>query len=172
VIAIYASRIRFSRRLVAQDGGPRSPAPSAAARHRRGRRQHRLRRGSAARRKRRPGARARPSPTRASINVARVGARIGHVRPQLEGVDIERADLVLIHAGANDVLEFRSVKKVEQDARCGARPRRRASAPNVILMPGHNFSVAAVLPAPDLAGGDVARDACMRSSSASPPELT
>lgn len=75
------------------------------------------------------------------INVARSGARIGHVAEQLDRVDAASADLVLIHACANDVLEFRAVDKVERDLRDAVARARRLSA-NVILMPGHNFSVA------------------------------
>ena len=52
-----------------------------------------------------------------------------------------RADLVLIHACANDVLEFRSIEKVEADL-CVAIARAKRLSPNVILMPGHDFSVA------------------------------
>ena len=48
---------------------------------------------------------------------------------------------MLIHACANDVLEFRPVRKVEADLRT-AIARARQLSPNVILMPGHNFSVA------------------------------
>jgi lysophospholipase L1-like esterase len=140
VIAIYASRIRFSRRLVAQTVAAQSrpeccrativvagdstafgvgalPAETTAGRI------------------------AAAFPNARVINVARSGARIGHVAAQLESVDIERADLVLIHAGANDVLEFRSVQKVERVARA-ALAKAKSLSPNVILMPGHNFSVA------------------------------
>jgi lysophospholipase L1-like esterase len=127
VIAIYASRIRFSRRLVAQ-------TVPAQSRPERCRATIVVAGDSTA-----FGVGALPAETTAGriaaafpnarvINVARSGARIGHVAAQLGSVDIERADLVLIHAGANDVLEFRSVKKVERDARERWR-RRRASAP-------------------------------------------
>lgn len=75
------------------------------------------------------------------VNVARSGARIGHVVGQLDSLDFDKADLVLIHACANDVLEFRPVKKVERDLRA-AIARARKLSNNVILMPGHNFSVA------------------------------
>ena len=75
------------------------------------------------------------------INVAKSGARIGHVVEQLDRVDIERADLVLIHACANDVLEFRPLDKVERDLRASIARARKLSD-KVVLMPGHNFSVA------------------------------
>ena len=140
VIAIYASRIRFSRRLVAQTVAAQSspercrativvagdstafgvgalPTESTAGRI------------------------AAAFPDARVINVARSGARIGHVVGQLESLDIERADLVLIHACANDVLEFRPVRKVEADARA-ALTKAKSLSPNVVLMPGHNFSVA------------------------------
>jgi lysophospholipase L1-like esterase len=140
VIGLYASRIRFSRRLVAQTVPAQSspeccrstivvagdstafgvgalPAESTAGRI------------------------ASAFPNARVINVARSGSRIGHVAEQLASLDIERADLILIQAGANDVLEFRSAKKVEADART-AMARAKALSPNVILMPGHNFSVA------------------------------
>lgn len=140
VIAIYASRIKFSRRLVAQTVAAQScpegcqktiviagdstafgvgalPAESTAGRI------------------------AAAFPHARVVNVARSGARIGHVVEQLQGVDFERADLVLIHACANDVIEFRPVRKVETDLREAIAAARRLSE-NVILMPGHNFSVA------------------------------
>jgi len=140
VIGLYASRIRFSRRLVAQTIAAQScpeccrktivvagdstafgvgalPAESTAGRI------------------------AAAFPNARVINVARSGSRIGHVAEQLESVDIERADLILIQAGANDVVEFRAVKKVEADAR-RALACAKALSPNVILMPAHNFSVA------------------------------
>ncbi|HUL92285.1 MAG TPA: SGNH/GDSL hydrolase family protein [Burkholderiales bacterium] len=75
------------------------------------------------------------------VNVAKSGARMGHVVDQLNGLDIRSADLILIHACANDVLEFRSVKTVERDLR-SAIARARMLSDNVILMPGQNFSVA------------------------------
>jgi len=140
VIGLYASRIRFSRRLVAQTVAAQScpercrstivvagdstafgvgalPAESTAGRL------------------------AAAFPNARVINVARSGSRIGDVVEQLESLDIDRADLILIHAGANDVLEFRSVKKVEADAQL-AIARAKKLSPNVVLMPGHNFSVA------------------------------
>jgi lysophospholipase L1-like esterase len=140
VIAVYASRIRFSRRLVARTIPAQSspercrativvagdstafgvgalPAESTAGRI------------------------AAAFPNARVVNVARSGARIGHVVEQLGGLDLESADLILIHACANDVLEFRPIRKVEQDLRA-ALAKARALSPNVVLMPGHNFSVA------------------------------
>jgi hypothetical protein len=140
VIALYASRIRFSKRLVAQTVPAQSspeccrstiivagdstafgvgalPAESTAGRI------------------------AAAFPDARVVNVARSGARIGHVVDQLDGVDVASADLILIHACANDVLEFRSVEKVEQDLRA-AVAKARTLSPNIVLMPGHNFSVA------------------------------
>jgi lysophospholipase L1-like esterase len=75
------------------------------------------------------------------INVSRSGARIGHVTEQLERAGVAHADLVLIHACANDVLEFRSPVKVEADLRA-ALSRAQSLSANVVLMPGHDFSVA------------------------------
>lgn len=140
VIALYASRIRFSRRLVAQTVAAQSspercrativvagdstafgvgalPTESTAGRI------------------------AAAFPNARVINVARSGARIGHVVGQLESLEVERVDLVLIQACANDVLEFRSVRRIEDDARA-ALTKAKALSPNVVLMPGHNFSVA------------------------------
>ena len=140
VIAIYASRIRFSRGLVAKTVPAQScpdqcrstivvagdstafgvgalPAESTAGRI------------------------AAAFPHARVVNVARSGARIGHVADQLDKVDCPSVDLILIQACANDVLEFRSVEKVEQDLR-DAIARARKLAPYVVLMPGQNFSVA------------------------------
>jgi lysophospholipase L1-like esterase len=75
------------------------------------------------------------------INVAKSGANIGRVVDQLEKLEIKRVDLVLIHACANDVLEFRPLEKVERDLRAALK-RARELSDNVILMPGHDFSVA------------------------------
>jgi lysophospholipase L1-like esterase len=75
------------------------------------------------------------------VNVAKSGNRIGHVVEQLDKVDCPSADLVLIQACANDVLEFRSVKKVEADLRAAIARARKLSR-NIVLMPGHDFSVA------------------------------
>lgn len=140
VIAVYASRIRFSKRIVARTVPAQSspqpcrrtiivagdstafgvgalPAESTAGRL------------------------AAAFPHARVINVARSGARIGHVTDQLASAGIEYADLVLIHACANDVLEFRSLAKIERDF-CLAIARAKAVSPNVVLMPGHNFSIA------------------------------
>jgi len=140
VIAIYAPRIQVSRRLVARTVAAQStpehcrrtiivagdstafgvgalPAESTAGRI------------------------AAAFPDARVLNVARSGARIGHVAGQLAGLEIHEADLILIHACANDVLEFRSVRKVEEDLRGAVAAARRLSA-HVVLMPGHNFSVA------------------------------
>ena len=140
VVALYASRIRFSRRLVAQTrpvqqkpeshrrtiivagdstafGVGALPAESTAGRI------------------------AAAFPSARVTNVARSGSRVGHVVDQLDSLDVESADLVLIHASANDVLEFRSVEKFERDLRAALTRAREMSA-NVVLMPGHDFSVA------------------------------
>jgi lysophospholipase L1-like esterase len=140
VVGLYASRIRFSRRIVARTTAAQStpercrrtivvagdstaigvgalPAESTAGRI------------------------AAAFPHARVINVAKSGANIGRVAEQLDGLDIERADLVLIHACANDVLEFRPVERVEHDLRWAVARARRLTE-NVILMPGHNFSVA------------------------------
>ena len=140
VIAIYASRIRFSRSLVARTVAAQStpercrstivvagdstafgvgalPAESTAGRI------------------------AAAYPHARVINVARSGARIGHVVEQLDRVDCPCVDLVLIQACANDVLEFRSPRQLESDLRATIA-RARAMSPNVVLMPGHNFGVA------------------------------
>jgi lysophospholipase L1-like esterase len=140
VIALHMSRIRFARTLVAKTepaqscpDGYRStivvagdstafgvgalPAESTAGRL------------------------AAAFPDARVVNVAKSGNRIGHVVQQLDKVDCKSVDLILIQACANDVLEFRSVKKVEQDLRAAIARARRLSR-NIILMPGHDFSVA------------------------------
>jgi len=140
VIAIYLPRVRFSRGLVAKTVAAQSrpdkcrntivvagdstafgvgalPAESTAGRL------------------------AAAFPHARVINVARSGARIGHVAEQLDKVDCKSVDLILIQACGNDVLEFRSVEKVERDLR-DAVARARKLSPNVVLMPGQNFSVA------------------------------
>jgi lysophospholipase L1-like esterase len=140
VIAIYASRIRFSRSLVAKTVAAQScpercrstivvagdstafgvgalPAESTAGRL------------------------AAAYPHARVINVARSGARIGHVVEQLDRVGCECVDMVLIQACANDVLEFRSPQQLERDLRATIA-RARAMSRNVVLMPGHNFGVA------------------------------
>lgn len=140
VIALYASRIRFSRQIVARTR-PDQHSPPAC------RRTIVIAGDSTA-----FGVGALPGESTAGrlaaaypharvINVAKSGARIGHVPAQLDRAGVARADLVLVHACANDVLEFRSVEKVERDLREAVARARRMSA-NVILMPGHNFSVA------------------------------
>jgi lysophospholipase L1-like esterase len=140
VIAIYLPRIRFSRGLVAKTVAAQSspeqcrstivvagdstafgvgalPAESTAGRL------------------------AAAFPHARVVNVARSGARIGHVVEQLDKVDCQSVDLVLIQACANDVLEFRPVRKVEADLRAAIARARKLSA-NIVLMPGHDFSVA------------------------------
>jgi lysophospholipase L1-like esterase len=140
VAGVYMSRIRFSRRIVARTQPAQSspeccrrtiivagdstafgvgalPAESTAGRI------------------------AAAFPHARVINVAQSGANIGKVFEQLNRVEIERADLVLIHACANDVLEFRKMPAVERDLHA-ALGRARVLSPNVILMPGHDFSVA------------------------------
>lgn len=140
VIAIYASRIKFSRRLVARTVPAQSspeccrstivvagdstafgvgalPAESTAGRI------------------------AAAFPDARVVNVARSGARIGHVVGQLKGLDIDSADLILIHACANDVIEFRALRRFESDLRAAIAEAQRIGR-HVVLMPGHNFSVA------------------------------
>ena len=137
---VYASRIRFSRRIVARTQAAQQtpsccrrvivvagdstafgvgalPAESTAGRI------------------------AAAFPHARVINVARSGANVGRVRDQLESLDIERADMVLIHACANDVLEFRNPAIVEADLRA-ALAKAKTLSNNVVLMPGHDFSVA------------------------------
>ena len=140
VIAIYASRVRFSRQIVARTVAANS-SPEGC------RRTIVIAGDSTA-----FGVGALPTESTAGrlaaafpharvVNVARSGARIGHVVEQLERVECERVDFVLIHACANDVLEFRSIDKVEADLRAAIAKARELSA-NVVLMPGQNFSVA------------------------------
>lgn len=140
LVAVYASRIRFSRRIVARTRAAQSspqdcrrtivvagdstafgvgalPGESTAGRI------------------------AAAFPHARVINVAKSGANIGRVLHQLDSLEIEHADLVLIHACANDVLEFRPVAVVERDLRAVLARARQLSG-NVILMPGHDFSVA------------------------------
>src|SRR5258708_9441150 len=124
VAGLYASRIRFSKRIVARTTPAQSspeccrrtivvagdstafgvgalPAESTAGRI------------------------AAAFPQARVINVARSGARIGHVVEQLGRLGVERADLVLIQACANDVLEFRALDKAEAHLPpVVARPRR------------------------------------------------
>jgi lysophospholipase L1-like esterase len=82
------------------------------------------------------------------INVARSGANVGkvlgqlaHVVEKLARVGCRRVDFVLIHACANDVIEFRSPGDVEEDLRAVIALARSLSD-NVVVMPGQNFSVA------------------------------
>ena len=137
---IYASRIRFSRRIVARTqacqhtpqacrrvivvagdstafGVGALPAESTAGRI------------------------AAAFPHARVINVAKSGANVGRVLDQLNSAGVESADMVLIHAGANDVLEFRNPAKVEADMRL-ALARAKQMSKNVVIMPGHDFSVA------------------------------
>lgn len=140
VIVLYARRIRFSRQIVARTQ-PAQSSPACC------RRTIVIAGDSTA-----FGVGALPAESTAGrlaaafpharvVNVARSGARIGHVVEQLNRIDCPRVDLVLIHACANDVLEFRPVEKVERDLRA-AVARARELTDNVVLMPGQNFSVA------------------------------
>jgi lysophospholipase L1-like esterase len=140
VIALYASRIKFSRRLVAQTVPAQScPEQSRATIVIAG--------DSTA-----FGVGALPAESTAGrlcaafpharvINVARSGANMAGVLEQLSKLEATHADLVLIHAGANDVLEFRALKRIEADFRDVVAKAHRLSA-HVVFMPGHNFSVA------------------------------
>ncbi len=140
VVGVYASRIRFSRSIVARTQ-PAQQTPTCC------RRVIVVAGDSTA-----FGVGALPAETTAGriaaafprarvINVARSGANVAGVLRQIDSVDIERADMVLIHAGANDVLEFRSPAKVEADLRAVLAKAKKLSS-NVVLMPGHDFSVA------------------------------
>jgi len=147
VIALYASRIRFSRQIVART----VPAQSSPARCRRtiviagdstafgvGA----LPEHSTA------GRLAAAFPHARVINVARSGARVGHVFEQLARaveqlarLGCSKVDFVLIHACGNDVIEFRPADVFEADLRAAIAMARQLSD-NVVLMPGQNFSVA------------------------------
>lgn len=147
VIALYASRIRFSRRIVARTV-PAQSSPAAC------RRTIVVAGDSTA-----FGVGALPEHSTAGrlaaafpharvINVAKSGARVGHVVQQLARVTEQlarcgcrRVDFVLIHACANDVIEFRSPGVFEADLRAAIAMARQLSD-NVVLMPGQNFSVA------------------------------
>ena len=140
LIAVYASRIRFSRQIVARTVPAQSSPPAC-------RRTIVIAGDSTA-----FGVGALPSESTAGrlaaafpharvVNVARSGARIGHVVEQLDRVGCGKVDFVLIHACANDVLEFRAVHKVEADLRAAIAKARQLSD-HVVLMPGQNFSVA------------------------------
>jgi len=147
VIAIYAARIRFSRRIVART----VPAQSSPA----GCRRTIVVAGDstafgvgALPEHSTAGRLAAAFPHARVINVAKSGARVGHVVHQLARVTEQLArcgcrkvDFVLIHASANDVIEFRSVATFEADLRAAIAMARQMSD-NVVLMPGQNFSVA------------------------------
>jgi lysophospholipase L1-like esterase len=140
VVGLYASRIRFSRGIVARTT-PAQQSPQGC------RRVIVVAGDSTA-----FGVGALPAESTAGriaaafpharvINVARSGANVGRVAGQLASLDIQQADLVLIHACANDVLEFRNPAKVEKDLR-EALAKAKSLAAHVVLMPGHDFSVA------------------------------
>ena len=147
VIAIYASRIRFSKQIVARTVAAQSMAPTC-------RRTIVIAGDSTA-----FGVGALPEHSTAGrlaaafpharvINVARSGACIGHVFGQLARVveqlaryGCHKVDFVLIHACGNDVIEFRSARDFEADLRAAIAIARQLSD-NVVLMPGQNFSVA------------------------------
>lgn len=147
VIALYASRIRFSRGIVARTVPAQQSPPRC-------RRTIVIAGDSTA-----FGVGALPEETTAGrlaaafpharvINVSRSGARIGHVVhqlarvvEQLARVGCRRVDFVLIHACANDVGEFRSPKIFEADLRAAIAVARELSD-NVVLMPGQNFGAA------------------------------
>lgn len=147
VIALYASRIRFSRQIVARTVPAQSSPPKC-------RRTIVIAGDSTA-----FGVGALPEHSTAGrlaaafpharvINVARSGARVGHVVEQLARAverlaqcGVRKVDFVLIHACGNDVIEFRSVAKVERDLRAAIAMARQLTD-NVVLMPGHNFAVA------------------------------
>src|SRR4051812_29054695 len=101
VVGLYASRIRFSRRIVARTT-PAQQSPQGC------RRVIVVAGDSTA-----FGVGALPAETTAGriaalfpharvINVAVSGANVGRVVDQLDSLDIEHADMVLIHACAND----------------------------------------------------------------------
>ena len=147
VIAIYASRIRFSKRIVARTVPAQSMSPTC-------RRTIVIAGDSTA-----FGVGALPEHSTAGrlaaafpharvINVARSGACIGHVFGQLARVveqlaqcGCRKVDFVLIHACGNDVIEFRSAKDFERDLRAAIAIAKQLSD-NVVLMPGQNFAVA------------------------------
>jgi lysophospholipase L1-like esterase len=147
VIALYASRIRFSRRIVARTVPAQSSPPAC-------RRTIVVAGDSTA-----FGVGALPEHSTAGrlaaafpharvINVARSGARVGHVVHQLARAveqltrcGCRKVDFVLIHACANDVIEFRPPRVFEADLRAAIAMARHLSD-NVVLMPGQNFAVA------------------------------
>lgn len=140
VVGVYASRIRFSRSIVARTQAAQQTPEGC-------RRVIVIAGDSTA-----FGVGALPAETTAGriaaafpharvINLARSGANVGRVVDQLNSLDIGHADMVLIHAGANDVLEFRNPAKVESDLRAVLTKAKSISG-NVVIMPGHDFSVA------------------------------
>jgi lysophospholipase L1-like esterase len=138
VVGVYASRIRFSRSIVARTQ-PAQQTPSRC------RRVIVVAGDSTA-----FGVGALPAETTAGriaaafpharvINIGRSGANVAGVLQQLDSLDIGHADMVLIQACANDVLEFRNLAKVEADLRAVLAKAKSLSS-NVVLMPGHDFS--------------------------------
>jgi lysophospholipase L1-like esterase len=145
VVALYASRIRFSRSIAARTV-PAQSSPAAC------RRTIVVAGDSTA-----FGVGALPEHSTAGrlaaafpharvVNVAKSGARVGHVVHQLARVTEQLArsgcrkvDFVLMHACANDVIEFRDVATFEADLRAAIAMARQLSD-NVVLMPGNNFS--------------------------------
>jgi lysophospholipase L1-like esterase len=147
VMALYASRIRFSRGIVART----VPVQSSPAQSR-----HTIviagdstAFGVGALPDESTGGRlAAAFPRARVINVARSGANVGcvlgqlaHVVERLARIGCRKVDFVLIHACANDVIEFRSPDVVEEDLRAVIALARELSD-NVVVMPGQNFSVA------------------------------
>jgi lysophospholipase L1-like esterase len=72
------------------------------------------------------------------FNYARSGAHVHDVLGQLDRHGHHAADIVLIQASANDVVDSHSVATVEADLREAIR-RARALGALVVLMPGCNF---------------------------------
>lgn len=147
VMALYASRIRFSKRIVART----VPAQSSPKRCQRtiviaG---DSTAFGVGALPDESTGGRlAAAFPKARVINVACSGANIGkvvaqlvHVVERLARVGCRKVDFVLIHACANDVIEFRSPQEVEEDLRA-VIALARGLCDNVVVMPGQNFSIA------------------------------
>lgn len=147
VVGLYASRIRFSRGIVArtvaaQSSPPRSRRTIVIAGDSTAFGVGALPEHSTA------GRLAAAFPHARVINVAKSGARVGHVLGQLARAveqlahcGCRKVDFVLIHACGNDVIEFRSVDAFEADLRAAIAMARQLSE-NVVLMPGQNFSVA------------------------------
>lgn len=147
VMAIYASRIRFSKRIVART----VPAQSSPTRCRRtiviagdstafgvGALPDESTAGRLAAAF--PHARV-INVARSGANIAKVLAQLAHVVERLARIGCRRVDFVLIHACANDVIEFRSPEEVEEDLRAVIALARELSD-NVVVMPGQNFSIA------------------------------